>query len=126
MISEKLNENNFLVYAMHHYDNPQCHSILEFEEDIKKFLYLKKLLSRYKNNGELRERLILNHIIVLYNIFGESATRMLFYKIDKSCWDTLTTFLVYLERMPDTLPEYGIVTSEIMLDESIINTLRTI
>lgn len=126
MISEKLNENNFLVYAMHHYDNPQCHSILEFEEDIKKFLYLKKLLSRYKNNGELRERLILNHIIVLYNIFGESATRMLFYKIDQSCWDTLVTFLVYLERMPDMLPEFGIVTSEIMLDENIITTLRNL
>ncbi|CAB5221233.1 hypothetical protein UFOVP240_112 [uncultured Caudovirales phage] len=126
MVSEKLNENNFLVYAMHHYDNPQCHSILEFEEDMKRFLYLKKLLSRYKNNGELRERLILNHIIVLYNIFGESATRMLFYKIDSSCWDTLVTFLVYLERMPDELPEFGIVTSSIMLDENIINTLRTI
>lgn len=126
MVSEKLNESNFLVYAMHNYDNPQCNSILEFEEDIKRFLYLKKLLSRYKNNGELRERLILNHIIVLYNIFGENATRMLFYKIDQSCWDTLVTFLVYLERMPDTLPEFGIVTSNIMLDESIINTLRTI
>jgi hypothetical protein len=126
MVSEKLTENNFLVYAMHHYDNPQCHSILEFEEDMKRFLYLKKLLSRYKNNGELRERLILNHIIVLYNIFGESATRMLFYKIDSSCWDTLVTFLVYLERMPDDLPEFGIVTSSIMLDENIINTLRTI
>jgi hypothetical protein len=93
---------------------------------MKRFLYLKKLLSRYKNNGELRERLILNHIIVLYNIFGESATRMLFYKIDSSCWDTLVTFLVYLERMPDDLPEFGIVTSSIMLDENIINTLRAI
>jgi hypothetical protein len=93
---------------------------------MKRFLYLKKLLSRYKNNGELRERLILNHIIVLYNIFGESATRMLFYKIDASCWDTLVTFLVYLERMPDAVPEFGIVTSDIMLDENIINTLRTI
>lgn len=126
MVSEKLNENNFLVYAMHHYDNPQCHSILEFEEDIKKFLYLKKLLSRYKNNGELRERLILNHIIILYNIFGESTTRMLFYKTDSSCWDTLVTFLVYLERMPEAIPEFGIVTSNIILDENIINTLRAI
>ena len=123
---EKLNEGNFLVYAMHHYDNPQCHSLQEFEEDIKKFLYLKKLLSRYKNNGELRERLILNHIIVLYNIFGESATRILFYKIDKSCWDKLITFLVYLDRMPETIPEFNIVLSDIILDESIISTLRKI
>jgi hypothetical protein len=126
MVSEKLNEGNFLVYAMHHYDNPQCHSLQEFEEDIKKFLYLKKLLSRYKNYDELRERLILNHIIVLYNIFGESATRMLFYKIDKSCWDVLVTFLVYLDRMPAELPEYGIILSDIVLDETIISTLRKI
>ncbi len=126
MVSEKLNDNNFLTYAMHNYDNPQCNSVLEFEEDIKKFLYLKKLLSRYKNTGELRERLILNHIIVLYNIFGDSTTRMLFYKVDKSCWSALVTFLVYLERMPETLPEYGIVTSNIILDETIINTLRNI
>ena len=126
MVSEKLNEGNFLVYAMHHYDNPQCHSLQEFEEDIKKFLYLKKLLSRYKNYDELRERLILNHIIVLYNIFGESATRMLFYKIDKSCWDVLVTFLVYLDRMPAELLEYGIILSDIVLDETIISTLRKI
>lgn len=126
MVSEKLNENNFLVYAMHHYDNPQCHSVQEFEEDLKKFLYLKKLLGRYKNNGELRERLILNHIIVLYNIFGEAATRMLFHKIDESCWDALVTFLVYLNRMPESLPEFGIVSSDIKLDEDIINVLRKI
>ena len=123
---EKLNEGNFLVYAMHHYDNPQCHSLQEFEEDIKKFLCIKKLLSRCKNNGELRERLILNHIIVLYNTFGESATRMLFYKIDESCWDTLITFLVYLDRMPETIPEFNIVLSDVMLDETIISTLRKI
>lgn len=126
MISEKLNEGNFLVYSMHHYDNPQCHSLAEFEEDIKKFLYLKKLLSRYKNNGELRERLILNHIIVLYNIFGDAATKMLFYKIEETCWDALVTFLVYLDRMPEALPEYGVVLSDIVLDETIIATLRKI
>lgn len=126
MVSEKLNEGNFLVYAMHHYDNPQCHSLAEFEEDLKKFLYLKKLLSRYKNNGELRERLILNHIIVLYNIFGEAATRMLFYKIEESCWDVLVTFLVYLDRMPEVISEYNIKLSEVVLDENVIAVLRKI
>jgi hypothetical protein len=123
---EKLNESNFLVYAMHHYDNPQCHSVAEFEEDLKKILYLKKLLSRYKNNNELRERLILNHIIVLYNIFGEAATNMLFYKVEESCWDVLVTFLVYLGRMPESLPQYGIKLSDIKLDETVIATLRNI
>ena len=123
---EILNENNFLVYAMNSYDNPQCHSLEEFEEDLKKFLYLKKLLSRYKKDGELRERLILNHIIVLYNVFGESATNMMFYKIDKSCWDILITFLVYLERMPEELPNYSIKLSDVKLDEQIISMLRHI
>lgn len=123
---EPLSESNFLVYAMHHYDNPQCHSLAEFEEDLKKFLYLKKLLSRYKNNGELRERLILNHIIVLYNIFGEAATKMLFHKIEKECWAALVTFLVYLNRMPEEIPEYSIVLSNVILDEKIISTLRKI
>lgn len=125
-MTEKLNESNFLLYAMHHYDNTQCYSLTEFEEDLKKILYLKKLLSRYKNNGELRERLILNHIIVLYNIFGDAATRMLFYKVEESCWDVLVTFLVYLDRMPETIPEYGIILSEIKLDEKVIATLRKI
>ena len=126
MLNEKLSENNFLLYAMHHYDNPQCHSIEEFEEDLKKFLYLKKLLSRYKRDGELRERLILNHIIVLYNVFGEATTNMLFYKIDKDYWDTLITFLVYLDRMPETIIEYSIKLSDIPLDETVISTLRKI
>jgi len=126
MIQEKLTDNNFILYAMHHYDNPQCHSVQEFEEDIKRFLYLKKLLSRYKNSGELRERLILNHIIVIYNVFGEASTRMLFHKIDENCWDVLITFLVYLERMPEVIAEYGIVLSDITLDNTIIQTLRKI
>jgi hypothetical protein len=126
MLHEKLSESNFLLYAMHHYDNPQCHSIEEFEEDLKKFLYLKKLFSRYKKDGELRERLILNHIIVLYNVFGDATTDMLFYKIDEECWSSLITFLVYLERMPETLPKYSIKLSDIALDENIISVLRKI
>lgn len=121
-----LNEDNFLLFAMHHYDNPQCHSIQEFEEDVKRFLYLKKLITRYKQSEELRERLILNHIIVLYNVYGDAATNMLFYKIDQEYWDVLVTFLVYLERMPELLPQYGIKVSDIALDEKIINALRKI
>lgn len=124
MVIEKLNENNFLLFAMHHYDNSQCHSLEEFDEDLKKFLYLKKLITRYKKDGELRERLILNHIIVLYNIFGQNATRMLFYKIEEENWDVLVTFLLYLGHMPETLPEYGIILSDIKLDEKVIAVLR--
>ena len=125
-MNEKLNEANFLIYAMHHYDNTQCYSLAEFEDDLKKFLYLKKLLSRYKNNGDLKERLILNHIIVLYNLFGDATTKLIFYKVEENCWDILVTFLVYLDRMPETLPDYGIVLSEVILDEKVISTLRKI
>lgn len=125
-MQEKLNDANFLIYAMHNYDNPQCHSVAEFEDDLKKFIYLKKLIYRYKNAGELRERLILNHIIVLYNIFGESTTKMLFYKIEEDLWPQLITFLVYLNRMPETIPEYGINLTDIKLDETIIAVLRKI
>jgi len=123
---QKLNENNFLVYAMNHYDNPQCHSVQEFEEDLKRFLYLKKLFHRYRNREELRERLILNHIIVLYNIFGDSTTNMLFYKIDEDSWQALATFLTYLGRMPDTVPEHNIIASDISMDTDVITRLRKI
>lgn len=122
----KLTEDNFLDHALNHYDNPQAHSIMEFEEDVKRFLYLKKLFSRYKNNGELRERLILNHIIVLYNLFNEQTTNMLFHKIDEEYWNDLTTFLVYLNRMPNIVPEHNIKTIDIILNEEIIKVLREI
>ena len=121
-----LTEDNFLTYAMHHYDNSQCYSLEEFNDDLKRFLYLKKLFSRYHNECDLKENLILNHLIVIYNIFGHESTNMLFFKIDKEYWETLTTFLVFLERMPDELPQYGIKLSEVKLDEYIIQTLRKI
>jgi hypothetical protein len=125
-MTELLNDSNFLLFAMHHYDNPQCHNIAEFDDDLKKFIYLKKLIYRYKNTGELRERLIVNHIIVLYNIFGEATTKMLFFKIEEPLWPELVTFLVFLNRMPEQIPEYGIRLSDIRLDEKIIATLRNI
>lgn len=111
---------------MNCYDQAVCHSLAEFEEDIKKFLYLRKLILRYKRDGDLKERLILNHIIILYNIFGLETTKMLFFKIDPECWDVLITFLVYLQRMPNEIPEYGIDVSNFSLDQTILNTLRTL
>lgn len=116
----KLTEDNFLVYAMHHYDNVQCHSIDEFEEDLRRFLYLKKLFSRYKNQNELRERLILNHIIVLYNIFGDAATEMLFLKIDQEHKSALATFLIYLNRIHEDK------LGDIEIDINVANALRKI
>lgn len=120
LLPMKLSEDNFLLYAMHHYDNTQCHSLQEFEEDLKRFLYLRKLLNRYKKDNDLKERLILNHIIVLYNLFGDALTDMLFFKIEEDYWPTLVTFLVYLNRIPED--RY----SDIQLDQHIISVLRKI
>lgn len=122
----KLNNDNFLVFAMRHYDNPQCHSVMEFEEDIKRFFYIKKLFSRYKTDGIVRERLVLNHIIVLYNLFGDATTNMLFHKINKDDWSTLVTFLVYLNRMPEIVESHNLKLSDIPLDENVVRILRKI
>lgn len=109
---------------MHNYDNPQCVNVAEFEEDLKRFGYLKKLFGRYKDSGELKERLIINHLTVLYNLFGIVTTDLLFFKIDKQYWDVLATFLVYLERMPDQLPEFGIALASVELDNDVITKLK--
>lgn len=115
MIEQPISENNFIQVAMHHYDNPQCTSIAEFEEDIKRFAYLKKLFNRYKDNGDLRERLIINHLIILHNVFGIATTELLFFKIDKQYWNILATFLVFLNKMPDEVPEFSIRASDFEL-----------
>lgn len=99
MISD-LNENNFLLYAMKAYDKPNA-IISEFEEDLKRIKYIKRLIRRYRVTGELKERLILNHIIILSNVFGVEATvRMLFYKLDIADYAILKTFLLFLNYMP--------------------------
>lgn len=126
MIEQPINESNFLLIAMHHYDNSQCTLIAEFEEDLKRFGYLKKLFSRYKENNDLKERLIINHIIVLHNLFGIVTIEMLFFKIDKQHWDILVTFLVYLGLMPNDIPEFDINLNQITLDQHVLDTLRKI
>ena len=114
-----LNEENFILYASRNYNNPQCTSIDEFYDDLQRFKYIKKLLKRYEKSNDLHERLILNHIVVLYNVFGiKSANKMMFYKIDPEHWPAIKTFLVYLNFLKED--EY----IEIPLDENIINVLR--
>lgn len=116
----ELNEDTFTLYAASHYDNIQCTSIKEFNEDLLRFKYLNKLFFRYVNKNELKERLILNHIIILYNVFGDALNKMIFLKIEQSYWDILATFLVYINRMPDEeLSKYS-------LDQNVINVLRKI
>jgi len=122
----ELNETNYIQYCMKHYDNPQCHTIKEFEEDLNRLLYLQKLFYRYTSNNDLRERLILNHLIVLFNVFNNHTINILFYKIDEKYWNVLVTFLIYLNRMPASIPKYGIVSSNYTLDNTVITSLRNI
>ena len=126
---DDLNEENFVMYAVKHYNSPQC-IMSEFEGDIKRTKYLKRLFRRYKVTKSLKERLILNHIILLNNVFGNEATsRILFYKIDERDYDILKTFLSYLNIMPDAI--YGIRgknihTSEIPIDTDVAKVLLRI
>jgi hypothetical protein len=126
MFEQPISETNFILVAMHHYDNPQCTTIEEFEEDLKRFGYLKKLFGRYVENNELRERLIVNHITVLFNLFGIVTVELLFFKIDEQYWNILATFLTFLNKMPERVPEFGIIASDLVLDDRIIEALRKI
>lgn len=129
MLIEKLDESNFLLYAAKHYENSQCLDTEEFYDDLKRFKYLKRLFGKYEESGELRERLILNHLIVLYNVFGQHATRMLFLKLD-SYYSYLKPFLVLLNFMPDKViigaDNRVIYSSDIRMDTHIIEVLRKI
>jgi hypothetical protein len=98
----KLGESTFLLYAAKYYDNPHCSDIAEFEEDLKRFQYLRKLFGRYKQTGELKERLILNHLIILYNCFGLETTNMLFMKLDEY-HECLKPFDEYLNFMSESI-----------------------
>jgi hypothetical protein len=97
---DNLHDDNFMIFAMKSYDKPNC-IVSEFEEDLKRLKYVKRLIKRYRITGELKERLILNHLIILANVFGvEASVRMLFYKLDRDDYDILKTFLLYLNYMP--------------------------
>lgn len=121
----QLNEDNFLMYAIKNYYNPGSMGMAELEDDLKRFKYIKRLLNRYKTYGEINERLVLNHLVVLYNVFGDATTDMLFYKIDNEYWSDLKTYLVYLHRMPlETVVSPGIKETDIPLNKELIAVLR--
>ena len=124
-MKEKLCTNNFVMYAMKMYSNPLCTGIDEFKEDILRVKYIKRLLLKYKKNNDLKERLILNHIIILQNVFGaEGCTRILFYKIPKELHSYLKAFLEYLHYLPYEIPEVDL--NSINSDHRIIKLLQRI
>ena len=127
---DDLNEGNFLMYSMKEYNNIQCVDIEEYYDDLKKIKYIKRLFNIYLNDGQLKERLILNHLIVFYNVFPiHAGTRILFYKIEEHFWPMLKTFLIFLDRMPDKIESIRgktILSTDIKLDDGIVTRLRTI
>lgn len=122
-----LNDDNFQIYALKCYASPRC-IMSEFQSDIRRTKYIKRLFKRYKTLGDLKERLILNHIILLSNVFGpEPTTRILFFKVDAGDYGLLKTFLIYLNMMPDIvvgIDSKNIQSSDILIDMVVADKLR--
>ncbi len=129
MSFDDLTSENILLYAVKAYDKPNM-LMSEFKEDMKRFNYLKRLFRRYRKDGEIRERLVINHLVVLYNVFGvEVATRLLFYKMSKDDYIALKTFLLFLNYMPNVvrgIKGQDIFSSDISVDMKIAEILRQI
>ena len=123
----RITDENFILYAMHNYNNHECNSIEDFNEDINRLKYVKRLLRKYVNSDELKERLIINHLVLLGNVFGPAVTtRILFFKLEQKLWPALKTFLVFLQYMQVDLHNSEIISSKIPLDQNIVNILREI
>ena len=98
---DELNESNYLLFAIKFYDNPQSVTREDFEDDLKRIKYIKRLLKRYKNTGELKTHLILNHLTVLFNVFDDAAVPLLFYNLEEDLWPSIKSFLTFLNRVPE-------------------------
>lgn len=126
---DKVDDTNSLLYAAKHYDNPHCYDTVEFYEDLNRFKYIKRLLNKYQEGGELKERLIINHLIVIYNVFGAvPGTRLLFLKL-KDQLPQIMPFLILMGTLPEVVEGVGIenrniVTSDITMDPYIVEVLR--
>jgi hypothetical protein len=101
MFFNELNEDNFLLFAIKNYENPQAVTREDFEKDLNHFKYIKRLLKKYRNTGQLKVHLILNHFIILYNVFGEATTPMLFHKIEMDLWPVMKSFIIFLGKLPE-------------------------
>ena len=116
---DELNENNYMLFAIKFYDNPHALTKEECEDDLKRIKYVKRLLKRYKNTGVLKTHLILNHLTVLFNVFGEAAVPLLFYNLEEDLWPAIKSFLMFLQRIPDYPNSHihGIPEDQTCIDE---------
>ena len=117
----ELNESNYLLFAIKFYDNPQSVTREDFESDLKRIRYVKRLLKRYQNNGELKVHLILNHLIILFNVFNEATVPLLFYNLDEELWPAIKSFLIFLNRVSE-YPKTKL--NEIEADEYCLQQLK--
>ena len=125
---DDLTESNFILFAAKAYDSPHCVKS-EFKEDLNRIRYVRRTIRAYLKSGELKHRQLMNHLIILYNVFGNNATRMLFFHTTTDEWNVLKTFLVYLNRMPDVvkgIKGHHIISTDIMIDSNAARILREI
>jgi len=127
---DDLTEDNYILYAMKYYDNPQCLSEKDFYSDMNSIKYIKRLFNRYLSTGELKERLLLNHLITFYNMFPiDVGNRILFLKMPENVHSILKTFLIHLDYMTNVIDKVNgkyIISSDIMLDMNVVKKLREI
>lgn len=121
-----MNEKTFLQLALHSYDNPSCISVDEFKADLERFSYIKKIFNKYLDgSGQSNERLVLNHLVICFNIFGNAALDLVFYKVDQNQWGVLIPYLIFLNRIPEDYKIAGqMPLTNVKLDQVIINKLR--
>jgi len=130
MLFDNITNKNFLVYSMRYYDNPHCKGVDEFQEDLDRIKHIKRLFRRYRDKQELRERLIINHIVTFTNCFSvQAGIRMLFFRIEEDLWSPLKTILLFLNFMPDEIRGVNskvIRSSDIPVDMVLVEKLRQI
>jgi hypothetical protein len=120
---DELNEDNYILFAIKYYDNPQAVTQEDFFEDLSRFKYIKKLLRKYVKTGDLKTSLLINHFIIVFNIFNEAALPLLFFKIEKELWSSMKTFLVFLNRVPEYPKTF---VDEIPIDDECLKILQAI
>ncbi len=120
---DELNDDNYILFSIKYYDNPQAVTQEDFFEDLNRFKYIKKLLRKYIKTGDLKTSLLINHFIIVFNIFNDAALPLLFFKLEKELWSSLKTFLLFLDRIPEYPKTF---VNDIAIDEVCLKILKSI